>query len=146
MKNYDNIIKSFDTNFEALFNEENLVFTKNDHSMSNCNFLHGNRTLNRIFDDIGNYHSSTIAHHDLSKEEDILHFKRGIDRLNLIKTKNIPILFVNISHSSEFKNNFHDKKLVESLKRYGFIKFNIIFNKFIRRHQIFNICFILLSS
>ncbi len=75
MKSNQNIIKCFDTNFEILFDENNLIYTKNVKSMDKYNKRYGFRTLHRIFDNINNFNSSTFAHHDLSDEKVKDHFK-----------------------------------------------------------------------
>jgi hypothetical protein len=124
VKNWDSLMMCFDTNFHVLFNEENLVYTKHDPKFENHNNSWGPRTLNKLLDDVNDYHSSTIAHHDLSDENIKLHFQRGLKRLEYIKENNIPILFVDIS--MEFDNRVPDKRLVESIIKNGFSKFNII--------------------
>jgi len=88
--------------------------------MDKYNKRYGFRTLHRIFDNINDFNSSTFAHHDLSDEKVKDHFKRGIERLNYIKANKIPILFVNVSHDPEFKNNIHEQKLVDSIVNNGF--------------------------
>jgi hypothetical protein len=92
--------------------------------MENLNKKHGNRTLHRLFDDVNNYHTSTIAHHDLSTIEHQSHFDRGIKRLTSIRDNNVPILFVNISHFTEFDNtidiNNNNNRLYNSIINYGF--------------------------
>ena len=120
MKNYANIARCFATDFEVLFNEENLVFTKQCAEFSEDNGVHGFRTLNRVFDDVTDYHSSTIAHHDLSSDHDVEHFKRGVERLKTLRVSTLPILFVNISYTGEFNNACACPELVEAMVRYGF--------------------------
>ena len=126
MKNYNNIIECFNTNFDALLDETNLIHTRNIPTFTEENEIHGYRTLNKRFDNIEDYHDATIAHHDLSSEKDIQHFKRGIERLNYIKNKKIPILFVNISHYSDFDNMSKNKELVDSIIMNGFTNMRLI--------------------
>lgn len=126
IKNLDNIIKCFDSNFDALLNKKNLIFTKNYKQFENLNKTYGNRTLNNVFDNINNYHDATIAHHDLSLENHYEHFNRGLKRLNFIKNNNIPILFVNISHFTEFNNSQINHELTNSIKNFGFNNFKIL--------------------
>lgn len=126
MKSYTNIQKCFDDNFTSLFDKECLVYTNNIPSMASLNNLHGKRTLHRLFDNINDYHSATIAHHDMSNEEHIEHFKRGLLRLDYIKHNHIPILFVNISHSSEFNNSFPNPKLIQSIRQNGFSNMKLL--------------------
>jgi hypothetical protein len=126
MKNYNNIIKCFDTNFEILFSKDNLLFSKDNLNFNILNKTHGFRTLHKIFDNVLDYHTSTIAHHDLSNEAHQTHFKRGVERLIYIRNNKIPILFVNISHISEFKNNINESNLIDSIKKNGFINMKLI--------------------
>jgi hypothetical protein len=126
IRNYENVIKCIDTNFDILLNPNNNVFTKNIPTMEVENKRYGYRTLHKLFDNIHDYHSSTIAHHDLSNPLHIKHFERGIQRLNHIKDNQIPILFVNISIEYEFNNTCEVSKLIESLKKYGFKNIKII--------------------
>lgn len=124
IRNYENLIKCFNSNFQILFDPDNLVYSKYNPKWMNENKKYGLRTLNKMFDDITNYHSATIAHHDLSSEKDMLHFIRGIHRLNYIRKNNIPILFVNISIMAispmEFDNTNYNPLLIESIKNSGF--------------------------
>lgn len=119
IKNYDNLRRCFDS-FEVLFDPQHLVYTRDVEAMSELNAKHGFRTLHRLFDDVTDYHSSTIAHHDLSNEDHKAHFDRGLKRLEYIKANKVPILFVSISHDPEFKNDFHDQALIDSMKTCGF--------------------------
>ena len=131
-KNYDNLIKCFNSKFEILFNENNLIYTKDIQKMNVLNKQYGYRTLHTIFDDIDDYHSSTIAHHDLSIDNHKEHFIRGIQRLTYIKDNNIPILFVNISKYPDFNNSFECKELIKSIKDFGFNNMKLLsiyFNK-----------------
>ena len=80
----------------------------------------GARTLHTVFDNVNDYHSSTIAHHDLSDIEHVNHFKRGLKRLDTIKKNKIPILFVQISHEIEFNNSLKNDKLIKSIINSGF--------------------------
>ena len=73
IKKSDNFIQCI-SNLNILFDEKNLVYTKNIKSMDKLNEQYGARTLNTIFDNLDDYHSSTIAHHDLSNIEHINHF------------------------------------------------------------------------
>jgi len=124
VKNWDSLIKCFDTNFHALFDEENLVCTKNNLKFAEENDKWWPRTLNKVLDDVNDYHSSTIAHHDMGDEDVKLHFQRGIKRLEYIRDNNIPILFVDIS--MEFDNRHPDKRLAESIIKYGITNMKII--------------------
>lgn len=126
IKNHNNIIKCFDTNFEILFDTNNLVYSKDVSNFDQCNKKYGYRTLNKMFDNINDYHSATFAHHDLSVDSVKQHFTRGIERLVHIKNNNIPILFINISGITEFKNNIYNLQLTESIKNSGFNNFKII--------------------
>ena len=74
IKNYDNLIKCFNTNFTILFENENLIFTKNNPKFAIENESHGYRTINKIFDNVNDYHDATIPHHDLSNNIDKQHF------------------------------------------------------------------------
>jgi hypothetical protein len=82
------------------------------------------RTLNKIFDDTSDYHSSTFAHHDLSSDEDFNHFARGVDRLNYIKKHNIPILFMNILQEQYNIPDVID--LVKSITNNGFTNMKVL--------------------
>ena len=124
IRNYKNLIKCFDSNFKILFDESNLIYSKDIISMSEENKIHGCRTLHKLFDNINEYHSSTIAHHDLSCKEHKQHFLRAINRLNYIKNQNIPILFVNIS--MEYNNTNYDPALIDSIIKNGFNNMKIL--------------------
>jgi hypothetical protein len=124
IRNYNNLIKCFDTNFNILFDKQNLVYSKNNPNMENDNITHGFRTLNKIFDNINDFHSATIAHHDLLDEDVQQHFLKGIERLHYIKNNNIPILFVNIS--MEFDNTIYNRLLIDSIIKNGFNNMKII--------------------
>ena len=126
IRNYENVVKCIDTQFDILLNPNNNLFTKNIPTMEVENKRYGYRTLHKLFDNIYDYHSSTIAHHDLSNPLHIKHFERGIQRFNYIKEHDIPILFVNISIEYEFNNAGDITKLIESLKNYGFKNMKII--------------------
>ena len=63
VKNWDALITCFDTNFHVLFDEENLICTKNDPKFGGENGTWGCRTLNKILDDVNDYHSSTMSPH-----------------------------------------------------------------------------------
>lgn len=113
-------------NPNILFDEKSLIYTKNVESLNYLNIKHGNRTLHRIFDDINDYHSSTIPHHDLSIPEHKEHFERGILRLNKIKTNNIPIVFIQLSNELEYNNSEPHHKLFNSFKEVGFNNYFLI--------------------
>ena len=116
--------KCFDTNFRVLFDEENLICTKNNPKFAIENSTWTLRTLNKILDNVEDYHSSVMPHHDMSDEHTKMHFQRGLKRLDYIKENNIPILFVDIS--MEWDNRTHDKRLSESIINNGFSNMNII--------------------
>ena len=124
IKNYDNLIKCFNTNFTILFENENLIFTKNNPKFAIENESHGYRTINKIFDNVNDYHDATIPHHDLSNNIDKQHFIRGINRLDYIKENNIPILFVNIS--MEFDNTIICQPLIDSIINCGFTNMKVL--------------------
>jgi hypothetical protein len=137
IRNYKNLINCFDTNFKILLDESNLIYSKDITFMNEENKLYGFRTLNKFFDNIDDYHSATFAHYDLSKSEHKQHFLRGLHRLNYIRDKNIPILFVNISKeydnsdnynffSKEYDNSQYDPCLIDSIIKYGFSNFKIL--------------------
>ena len=119
IRNYENVIKCIDTNFDILLNPNNVVFTKNIPTMEVENKRYGYRTLHKLFDNIYDYHSSTIAHHDLNNPLHIKHFERGIQRFNHIKDNHIPIEY-------EFNNTGDISNVIESLKKYGFKNIKII--------------------
>jgi hypothetical protein len=124
MRGYTNVIKCFDSNFQILFDTSNHVYTKTIAAMTEENKAHGFRTLHKLFDNIDDYHSATIAHHDLSCSEHKQHFSRAINRLAHIKLQNIPILFVNIS--MEYDNTNYDAYLVNSILKSGFKNMKIL--------------------
>ena len=126
MKSYTNIIRCFDTNFDILFNKENLVYSNCIPEFEEENKTHGFRTLNKEFDAITDYHSATIAHHDLSNKDAEEHFKRGIKRLEVIRDNKIPILFVNTSTSYEFNNSEQNIILIDSIRNYGFTNIKLL--------------------
>lgn len=124
IRNYTNLIKCFDSNFKILFDESNLIYSKDIIAMHKENEIHGFRTLHKLFDDVNDFHSSTIAHHDLSCSKHMQHFLRGINRLNYIRDQNIPILFVNIS--MEYDNTHNDPCLIDSIVKSGFNNMKIL--------------------
>ena len=125
IKNTNNFIQCIQ-NIDLLFDESQHVYTKDIQCMNRYNKKHGFRTIHRKFDDINDYHSSTIAHHDLSDIKNKNHFKRGIERLNVIKKNNIPILFVQISHETEFNNSIRNDKLTENIINAGFNNMTVL--------------------
>ena len=124
IRNYENLIKCFDSDFKILFDESNLIYSKDIISMYEDNKIHGFRTLHKLFDNINEYHTATIAHHDLSCIEHKQHFLRAINRLNYIKNQNIPILFINIS--MEYDNAHYDSTLIDSIIKNGFNNMKIL--------------------
>jgi len=124
IRNYNNLIQCFDSNFNILFDESHLIYSKDIITMCEENKQHGFRTLHNIFDDVTNYHSATIAHHDLSRIDHKQHFMRAINRLNYIRSQNIPILFVNIS--MEYDNTQYDHSLINSIIKSGFNNMKIL--------------------
>ena len=126
IRNYTNLIKCFDTNFKILLDESNLIFTKDNPAWDIQNKAHGFRTLNIAFDNPNDYHSATIAHHDLSNSEHKQHFVRAVNRLNYIRSKNIPIVFINISVSTEFENKQYNPFLIDSIIKSGFTNMKIL--------------------
>lgn len=127
IKNFDNIIKLFNSDFKLLIDRNNLVYTKNMDSHIELNKLYGFRTFNKFFDDIDNIYTTTFAHHDLSLDKDYQHFERGIQRLNYILKNNIPILFVNLSHINEFNNLENTELIIDCLKEKKYDNFHILF-------------------
>lgn len=117
LRNYRNITSCF-TDFTILFDESNLLYTKHIPSMAYNNHKYGCRTLHKLFDNVDDYHSATIAHHDLSTIEHKEHFARALNRLYYIRDHRIPILFVNIS--MEYDNTKYDADLVNSILQHGF--------------------------
>jgi hypothetical protein len=124
IKNYNNVIQCFNTNFKILFDEENLLYSKDNPNWDHLNKAYGCRTLHKIFDDINDYDTATIAHHDLTISEHKEHFERGIRRLNYIKECNIPILFIHISFF--FDNTQFSQDLIDSIKNNGFNNMKIL--------------------
>lgn len=94
ISNVDNIIKCLDSRFDLLFNPEHLLFTKNMNQFKSLNDEHGNRTLNKKFDNTNEWHCATIAHHDLSEESVKDHFERAIQRFYKLVNNEIPTLFI----------------------------------------------------
>lgn len=125
-KNYNNLIKMFDTNFKILFDEANLVYSRNNPSMNGLNGRFGYRTLNRQFDNVQKFHQATITHHDLSNKDHKAHYERGLARLQYIKENKVPILFVSIGHHTEFNNSRHNQGLINSIVNNGFTNFKFI--------------------
>jgi len=124
IRNYTNLIKCFDTDFKILLDEKYLLYSKNIVAMAKENEKYGFRTIHKLFNDVENYHSATIAHHNLSVDNIKQHFLRGIERLTYIKENKIPILFVNIS--MEFDNTHYNPQLIDSILKNGFINMKIL--------------------
>lgn len=127
IKSFANILYSLNTNFTVLFDPKNLLYTRDMEHMHYYAREFGHRTLNRVFDNIEDFHSATFPHHDLSKEDMIDHFTRGIRRFNSIKKHTIPILFVNISHSTEFNNLENTDTIVDALLDTNHTNFHMVF-------------------
>jgi len=127
IKNFDNIVKLFNSDFKLLLDKDNLVYTKNIDSHTELNKLYGFRTFNKNFDDIDDIYTTTFAHHDLSLDKDYKHFERGIERLNYILKNNIPILFINLSHINEFNNLENTELIINCLKEKKYDNFHILF-------------------
>jgi len=124
IRNFDNIIKCIESNFNILINENNIISTKDILSMKNQPYV---RTIHKLFDDINDWDSSTIPHYDLSTEKDMNHMLRCIERFNKIRDNNIPTLFLNISVASEYDNTINTEKIVDSLCKTNWNNFHIIF-------------------
>lgn len=130
IKNPQNIAKCFETDMDILLNRKYHLYTKDDKKFKTDNKRWGNRTLHYIFDDVNNYHSATIAHHDLSNNDHIDHFSRGMRRLQFIKKKSIPILFLILSTNKEpVDASIKDERLLNSLIEFGFTNMHLaVFN------------------
>ena len=124
IRNFDNIIKCIESNFNILINENNFISTKDILSMKNQPYV---RTMHKLFDNINDWDSSTIPHYDLSTEKDMDHMLRCIERFNKIRDNNIPTLFLNISVASEYDNTINTEKIVDSLCKTNWNNFHIIF-------------------
>ena len=124
IRNFDNIIKCIESNFNILINENNIISTKDILSMKNQPYV---RTMHKLFDNINDWDSSTIPHYDLSTEKDMNHMLRCIERFNKIRDNNIPTLFLNISVASEYDNTINTEKIVDSLCKTNWNNFHIIF-------------------
>jgi hypothetical protein len=94
ISNIDNIIKCLDSRFDLLFNPAHLLFTKDIPQFAPLNEKYGNRTLNKNFDNITEWHGATIAHYDLSEESKKDHCERATGRFYKLMKNNIPTLFV----------------------------------------------------
>ena len=124
IKKFDNIIKCIETNFNILINENNIISTNDILSMTFKPYV---RTMHKLFDDINDWHYSSIPHYDLSTEKDMGHMLRCIERFNKIRDNNIPTLFLNISVASEYDNTINTEKLVDALDKTNWNNFHIIF-------------------
>ena len=127
IKSFANIIHTITTGFTELFDQKNLVHTWNMEEMHHNTRKFGHRTLHRLFDDIDDFHSATFPHHDLSRQDMVDHFTRGLRRLNSIKKHEIPILFVNISHCTEFNNLENTDTIVQALLDTNHTSFHVVF-------------------
>jgi hypothetical protein len=123
-KNFDNIIKCIETNFDILINKNNIISTNDIPSMKNFPYV---RTIHKLFDNINDWHSSSIPHYDLCTEKDMGHMLRCIERFNKIRDNNIPTLFLNISISPEYDNTINTEKIVDALHKTNWNNFHIIF-------------------
>ena len=126
MKSYERLMQCFDTNFKLLFDPQYLTFSRGNPSMETCNKERGFRTFHSLFDDPSNYYDATFSHHDLSDPLHQAHFARGLQRLDTLKNNNIPVLFVNISHSSEYCNIHNTDKFEESIRKMGFSNMKLL--------------------
>jgi hypothetical protein len=126
MKNYEKLIQCFDSKFELLFDRQYFSFSKGNLSMEACNKESGYRTFHSLFDDPNNYYDATFSHHDLSNPSHQAHFHRGLQRLETLKKNNIPVLFVNISHSAEYCNLHNTEKFAESIRTSGFANMKLL--------------------
>ena len=124
IKNFNNIVKCIESNFNILTNENNIISSKNIPSMINAPYV---RTLHKLFDNLENWDSSTIAHYDLTTEKDMNHILRCIERFNKLRDNNIPTLFFNISIASEYDNTKDTEKVVDIFHNTNWTNFHIIF-------------------
>jgi hypothetical protein len=83
-----------DSKFDILFNKKYLIYTKDVPKFKELNEEFGNRTLNVMLDDINDWHSATIAHHDMSEPAVIAHFERAVTRFYKLINNNVRTLFV----------------------------------------------------
>ena len=132
MKKFNNIIKCIESDFDILINKNNIVSTKFIRSMRKKPYV---RTMNKLFDDMDDWDSSTIPHYDLSTEKDMGHILRCIERFNKIRDNNIFTLFLNISVASEYNNTINTEKLVEVLNNTKWSNFHIIFIYFSEKKE-----------
>lgn len=121
----ENVIKCFDSKFDILLNPTYLMYTCQHEKFNNLNKEHGFRTLNSNFDRIDDYYDATFPHHDLSNTDTQKHFERGIERLNKMAEKNIPVLFIFQSYNDNTSID-EARRLYEAIKQYGFKYFHLI--------------------
>lgn len=124
----DNLIQILNSRFDILFNPKNLIPTKNIEKYKDLNKEHGDRTLNKIFDNIDDWHSAMIAHHDMSSEKVKDHFERAISRFYKLINNNIPTLFVYTGPNIVFEKC---QELVKIFTKEGYTQFHILFLNFV---------------
>lgn len=129
--NIDKLISCLDTRFDVLFNPANLIYVKDVPEFKKLNDEHGsNRTLNKVLDDVNDWHCATIAHHDMSIETVKNHFERSVTRFYKLINHSIPTLFVYTGPSIFL---WKCRELIERLKQEKTINFHILFCNFVEK-------------
>ena len=113
-----------DTKFDILFNKKYLIYTKDIPKYKELNEEFGNRTLNVMLDDINDWHSATIAHHDISEPSVVAHFERAVTRFYKLINNNIRTLFI---HTGIYIQLHDCEQLVDKFKEQNYTNFHIVF-------------------
>ena len=129
IKNFENIIECINTNFNILLDRKQIISASDIPDMTEEVKNFGKRILHRGFDDMNDYHSSTIPHHDIRKQKDWDHFQRTIERFDKLRKNNIPTLFLNTSYVPEYINTTipESERIIHVLKSTGWSKFHVLF-------------------
>ena len=101
------------TNFAFLKDRRRHISTAGIGYYQQMNRSFGPRTLVIGYDNILNYHSALLPHHDLTEEKSYKHFMRGLERLEKLSNLGLPILFIitaNIDDDRSFTFNYDQTK------------------------------------
>lgn len=129
----EKVIECLETKFDVLFNSKNLIYSKDIDEFQELNREHGNRTLHILYDDLKDWHSATIAHHDMSDEKVKDHFERAVTRFYKLLWNRVPTLFIYTGPAVNFEKCV---KLVNIMSKENNPNFHILFCFFVENSPI----------
>lgn len=108
-------------------NFDDMIHTKHNNKFDSLNKENGNRSIYPKYNNEKNdesYHYAVFAHYDMDLEKNVNHFKRCIDRFNIIKLKQIRTLFVITCHENNDFNFIPDEDDISYIFDNSCFKFN----------------------